>query len=65
VAEAALFLLILLVGLGAPVVLYLFIADETRESSEMNRTDAEAYARQRSRERYGDGDTRGRDDTPD
>jgi hypothetical protein len=46
-------------------VLYLFIADETRESSEMNRTDAEAYARRRSRERYGGGDARERDDTPD
>ncbi|WP_152040069.1 hypothetical protein [Salinigranum salinum] len=57
-AEAALFVLVLLVGLGAPVVLYLLIEDETRESDEMSRADAEEHARRRSRERYGDGNDR-------
>jgi hypothetical protein len=60
-AEAALFLLVILVGLGAPVALHLLIRDETRERGEMDRADAESYARRRARERYG-GDARdGRD----
>jgi uncharacterized membrane protein len=57
-AEAALFLLVLLVGLVAPVVLYLFIERETDDAREMDRSDAEAHARQQSRERYGDGNDR-------
>ncbi|WP_142859983.1 hypothetical protein [Salinigranum halophilum] len=58
-AEVAL-VVVLLVGLAAPLVLYLFIRDETRDRQEMHRTDAEAYARDRASDRYGEGDEQGR-----
>jgi hypothetical protein len=60
-AEAFGFVLVVfLVGLGAPLVLYLFIRDETDERRTRSRDDAEAYARDRAAERYG-GSERDRD----
>ena len=53
-AEAALLLVVLFVGLGGTVVLYLLVERETDRSREMDRSDAESYARRRSRERYDD-----------
>ncbi|AUV80715.1 hypothetical protein C2R22_02785 [Salinigranum rubrum] len=53
-AEAALIFALALV-VGAPLVLYLLVQGETRGRTEMNRADAEAYARERASERYGDG----------
>jgi hypothetical protein len=55
--ESLFFLLVLLVGLGAPLVLYLLIERETDEPREMSRSDAEEHARRRSQERYADDDT--------
>ena len=49
-------LLVLLVGLGAPLVLYLLVERETDDPRLLNRADAESYARDRAAERYRDGD---------
>jgi len=53
-AEAAFFALVLLVGVGGMLLLFLLIEGETSDSETMDRADAESYARQRSAERYGD-----------
>ncbi|WP_318567118.1 hypothetical protein [Salinigranum marinum] len=53
-AEAALFALVLLVGVGGTLLLFLLIDGETSGSETMERADAEAYARRRSAERYAD-----------
>jgi hypothetical protein len=50
------FLVVLLVGLGAPLVLYLLIDSETDEPQRLDRSDAESYARDRAAERYGNRD---------
>ena len=62
-AELAL-LFVLLVGLAAPLALYLLVQRETSERTEMSRADAEAYARQRASERYGSNE-RGTDEAHD
>jgi hypothetical protein len=53
-AEAAFFALVLLVGVSGTLLLFLLIEGETSDSETMDRADAEAYARQRSAERYTD-----------
>jgi hypothetical protein len=50
-------LLILLVGLGVPLVLYVLIDSETDDPRTLDRSDAESYARDRATERYGEGDS--------
>jgi hypothetical protein len=57
-AEAALFLVVLLVGIGGTLLLYLLIDGETTGSETMDRDDAEAHARRRAAERYGGRDAR-------
>ena len=52
--EAALFVVVLLLGVAATAVLYWLIQDETSTARTMDRSEAEAQARQRSAERYGD-----------
>ncbi|WP_380678620.1 hypothetical protein [Salinigranum sp. GCM10025319] len=59
-AEAALFFVVLLVGVGGTLLLYLLIEGETAESETIDRDDAEAHARRRAAERYGGG---GQDDS--
>jgi hypothetical protein len=55
-ADAAFFVLVLLLGLGTPLVLSLLVKPETDDPRTMRRSDAEAYARDRSRKRYGGGE---------
>ena len=57
-AEAALFLLVVLFGIGGTLLLYLLIADETSDAETMDRADAESYARDRAAERYRGDDAR-------
>ena len=57
-AEVALFFLVILLGIGGTVLLYLLIAGETADAETMDRADAESYARERAAERYRGDDAR-------